>query len=114
MGDVFFDLANFSINHSFDEDAQAQLLEAYFGSVRPEHTRALTLMRFMSDFREAMWGVVQNAVSSLDFDFSCLRGRALRATRAHCRRGRIPRRLGLGGRACDFVAEVSSSPLENR
>ena len=69
MGDVFFDLANFSINHSFDEDAQARLLEAYFGSVRPEHTRALTLMRFMSDFREAMWGVVQNAVSTLDFDF---------------------------------------------
>ena len=26
-------------------------------------------MRFMSDFREAMWGVVQTAVSELDFDF---------------------------------------------
>ena len=26
-------------------------------------------MRFMSDFREAMWGVVQSAVSELDFDF---------------------------------------------
>ena len=27
-------------------------------------------MRFMSDFREAMWGVVQAAVSELDFDFA--------------------------------------------
>ena len=27
-------------------------------------------MRFMSDFREAMWGVVQGAVSELDFDFA--------------------------------------------
>ena len=27
------------------------------------------LMRFMSDFREAMWGVVQQALSDLDFDF---------------------------------------------
>jgi hypothetical protein len=27
-------------------------------------------MRFMSDFREAMWGVVQTAVSELDFDFT--------------------------------------------
>jgi hypothetical protein len=27
-------------------------------------------MRFMSDFREAMWGVVQTAVSALDFDFT--------------------------------------------
>ena len=31
--------------------------------------QALELMRFMSDFREAMWGVVQSAVSELDFDF---------------------------------------------
>ncbi len=27
-------------------------------------------MRFMSDFREAMWGVVQGAVSEIDFDFA--------------------------------------------
>ena len=47
----------------------AELLRAYFGDVRPEHERALTLMRFMSDFREAMWGVVQQALSDLDFDF---------------------------------------------
>jgi hypothetical protein len=26
-------------------------------------------MRFMSDFREAMWGVVQQGISELDFDF---------------------------------------------
>jgi len=26
-------------------------------------------MKFMSDFREAMWGVVQTALSELDFDF---------------------------------------------
>jgi len=30
----------------------------------------LELMLFMSDFREAMWGVVQGAVSTLDFDFA--------------------------------------------
>ena len=27
-------------------------------------------MRFMSDFREAMWGIVQLAISELDFDFA--------------------------------------------
>ncbi len=69
MGDVFFDLANFAINHELDADGRRALLEAYFGSVRPEQQRALELMRFMSDFREAMWGVVQTAVSTLDFDF---------------------------------------------
>ena len=70
MGDPFFDLANFSINHELDEDARRLLLEAYFGGVRAEDARALELMRFMSDFREAMWGVVQTAVSELDFDFA--------------------------------------------
>ncbi len=34
-----------------------------------QHAR-LRLMRVMSDFREAMWGVLQQAISELDFDFS--------------------------------------------
>ena len=70
MGDPFFDLANFSINHELDAAASAALLAAYFGEAHEEHDRALQLMRFMSDFREAMWGVVQSAVSELDFDFT--------------------------------------------
>jgi thiamine kinase-like enzyme len=69
MGDVFFDLANFAVNNSLTPDETAAMLRAYFGDVRPEHERALTLMRFMSDFREAMWGVVQQALSDLEFDF---------------------------------------------
>ena len=70
MGDPFFDLANFSINHEFGEDENEALLEAYFGAVRPADVAALRLMRFMSDFREAMWGVVQQGISELDFDFA--------------------------------------------
>jgi thiamine kinase-like enzyme len=69
MGDVFFDLANFSINHELGASASSMLLQSYFGEVRPEEVQALELMRFMSDFREAMWGVVQTAVSEHDFDF---------------------------------------------
>jgi thiamine kinase-like enzyme len=70
MGDRFFDLANFSVNHECDEHANERLLRAYFGEVREQDLRALRLMRFMSDFREAMWGVVQRAISELDFDFA--------------------------------------------
>ncbi len=69
MGDVFFDLANFAVNHELDEAQSRILLEAYAGELREEDERALVLMRFMSDFREAMWGVVQAAVSELDVDF---------------------------------------------
>ena len=70
MGDRFFDLANFSINHEFGDVENEGLLDAYFGKVRDEDIEALLLMRFMSDFREAMWGVVQQGLSELDFDFS--------------------------------------------
>jgi len=68
MGDVFFDLANFSVNNGLAQDERRLLLQAY-DAVRPQDERALELMLFMSDFREAMWGVVQGAVSELDFDF---------------------------------------------
>jgi thiamine kinase-like enzyme len=69
MGDRFFDLANFSINHELDAGQSETLLAAYFGETRPADAEALEVMCFMSDFREAMWGVVQTAVSELDFDF---------------------------------------------
>jgi len=70
MGDPFFDLANFSVNHELGPDEDRLLLRAYFGDDRDEDVAALTAMRFMSDFREAMWGVVQQAISELEFDFA--------------------------------------------
>jgi Ser/Thr protein kinase RdoA (MazF antagonist) len=69
MGDPFFDLGNFSINNGLDPDAEALLLEAYVGDVRDVHRARLALMRIVSDFREAMWGVVQQAISTLEFDY---------------------------------------------
>jgi thiamine kinase-like enzyme len=69
MGDRFFDLANFSVNHEFDIDDDRTLLAAYFGDAREADLAALRLMRFMSDFREAMWGVLQSGISELEFGF---------------------------------------------
>jgi thiamine kinase-like enzyme len=69
MGDPFFDLGNFSINHELDRDADAVLLEAYAGEVRPAALARITLMRVVSDFREAMWGVLQQGISTLVVDF---------------------------------------------
>ena len=69
MGDLFFDLGNLSINNGLTADAQEMLLRLYFGDVTDAHRARLQLMRIMSDFREAMWGVVQQAISTLDFDY---------------------------------------------
>jgi thiamine kinase-like enzyme len=69
MGDPFFDLGNFSVNHSLTADEDALLLAAYDGRIRPSRAARLLLMRVVSDFREAMWGVLQQGISTLDVDF---------------------------------------------
>ena len=70
MGDPYFDLGNFSINHELDADQDAIFLEAYLGEPpSPALAARLTLMRVLSDFREAMWGVLQQGCSILDVDF---------------------------------------------
>jgi len=74
MGDPFFDLGNFSINHELTPDADEVLLQAYLGSVPPSRRARLLLMRVVSDFREAMWGVLQQGISTLDVDFVAYAG----------------------------------------
>jgi thiamine kinase-like enzyme len=69
MGDLFFDLGNLSINNGLSIESQELVLRLYFGDVTDAQRARLQLMRIMSDFREAMWGVVQQAISSLDFDY---------------------------------------------
>jgi thiamine kinase-like enzyme len=69
MGDPFFDLGNLSINNGLSEGSQESLLHLTFGEVTDAHRARLRLMRIMSDFREAMWGVIQQALSTLDIDY---------------------------------------------
>jgi thiamine kinase-like enzyme len=71
MGDPRFDLGNLSVNNEFDEAADERLLGAYLGEPPADAQRAaLRLMRVLSDAREGAWGVVQGAISALDFDFA--------------------------------------------
>jgi thiamine kinase-like enzyme len=71
MGDPRFDLGNLSVNNEFTETTDERLLRAYYGEPPSDARRAaLKLMRVLSDAREAAWGVVQGAISELDFDFA--------------------------------------------
>jgi thiamine kinase-like enzyme len=71
MGDARFDLGNLSVNNDFDEASDEHLLSAYYGEPPSDAQRAaLKLMRVLSDAREGAWGVVQGAISALDFDFA--------------------------------------------
>jgi thiamine kinase-like enzyme len=70
MGDRYFDLGNFAVNNGLGAAEEEAFLAAYLGAAPGPHRLArLRLMRFMSDFREAMWAVLQGSLSDLDFDF---------------------------------------------
>ncbi|HEX6655870.1 MAG TPA: phosphotransferase [Candidatus Limnocylindria bacterium] len=74
MGDPYFDLGNFSINHQLPPEADEVLLTAYAGEATADGRARLNLMRIVSDFREAMWGVLQQGISELDVDFVAYAG----------------------------------------
>jgi len=69
MNDVFFDLANFSHHHLLNDDQARLLLQEYFGEVTEKNYARLRVMWPISEIREAMWGVTQTGISSLDEDF---------------------------------------------
>ncbi|MEN9507167.1 MAG: hypothetical protein RI958_3093 [Actinomycetota bacterium] len=70
MNDAFFDLANLSINCGFDPGNDERLLRHRFGAVTNRSWARLQLMKVMSEFREGMWAVVQQVISSIDTDFA--------------------------------------------
>jgi thiamine kinase-like enzyme len=100
MGDRFFDLANFSVNHEFGLEQDAVLLSAYFAlpDAREEDLASLRLMRFMSDFREAMWGVVQQGISELDVDFVAYAGQHFDRLRRTAGEGQFDRWLDVASK----------------
>jgi thiamine kinase-like enzyme len=70
MGDPFFDLGNFSVNNELSADEDETFLRAYDGvDPSPDRLARLVVFRVVSDFREAMWGVLQQGISTLDVDF---------------------------------------------
>ena len=69
MNDRCFDLGNLSVNCGFDDAGDEALLTEYFGGVTAPRWARLQLMKMMSEFREGMWAVVQQAISTLDTDF---------------------------------------------
>jgi thiamine kinase-like enzyme len=70
VGHRYFDLGNFAVNNELGPEQEEAFLAAYLErDPGPPELAALRLMRVMSDFREAMWGVVQRTVSELEFDF---------------------------------------------
>ncbi len=65
-----FDLANLASNNGLSESQEAWLLETYFERpVDEELQRKFQAMKCASALREAMWSMVSEITSDLDFDY---------------------------------------------
>ncbi|MBK8780456.1 MAG: phosphotransferase family protein [Anaerolineales bacterium] len=69
MGDIFFDLGNFSHHHRLNEEQVDTFLYEYFGEVTDKQYARLRIMWPMSELHEAMWGTTQTGISKLEEDF---------------------------------------------
>lgn len=70
MNDRAFDLGNLAVMNELSTAAEEHLVGAYHGSVSTRQLARLRLMKLVSDAREAMWAVVQQGISTIDFDYS--------------------------------------------
>jgi Ser/Thr protein kinase RdoA (MazF antagonist) len=66
MSDPMFDLACFALEAGLDADGEDALFAAYGEADRD----AYLLHRFTADLRWALWGIVQQAISEIEFDFA--------------------------------------------
>ncbi|UCH75470.1 MAG: phosphotransferase [Rhodospirillales bacterium] len=65
-----FDLANLASNNEFSHDMEGELLAVYFGRPADDRMRRrYAAMKCASLLREAMWSMVSEIHSQLDFDY---------------------------------------------
>ncbi len=69
MNDRAFDLGNLAVNNQLSPAAEEHLVGAYHRRATARNLARLRLMKLVSDAREAMWGVLQQGISAIDFDF---------------------------------------------
>jgi thiamine kinase-like enzyme len=70
FGAPLFDLANLASNNELPEACERSMLEIYFETaVTPDLWRQFRALRSLSHLREAMWSLVSELHSSIDFDF---------------------------------------------
>jgi len=69
MNDRCYDLGIWFGEMFFTPEQEQELIEAYFGEVRPEILSRVTVHKALADVKWALWSFVQQKVSALDFDY---------------------------------------------
>jgi thiamine kinase-like enzyme len=67
--DPYYELGLWFGEMFFEADVELELIEAYFGSVRPQDVARIALNKALADVKWSTWAMVQLSVSRIDFDF---------------------------------------------
>lgn len=65
----YYDLGVWIGEMFYSEAVVEEIARRYFRSQSPQHPARLTVMRAVADFKWALWAMVQERISSLDFDY---------------------------------------------
>jgi thiamine kinase-like enzyme len=77
MGDPYFDLGDFAVEHPFSTEQEVLLIMEYCGESnrervhdeRPNRLYRMVLYKIVSDLWWSVWAMIQSRISTLDFDF---------------------------------------------
>jgi thiamine kinase-like enzyme len=69
MNDRCYDLGIWFGEMFFSPARELELIEEYFGAVRPDIVSRVTVHKALADVKWCLWSMVQLRVSRLDFDF---------------------------------------------
>ena len=69
MNDPFFDLGDVAVEHPLSQKQEELLLAAYAGRLESEELARMRLHKLTADVWWGMWGMIQDKISALDFDF---------------------------------------------
>lgn len=64
-----FEIAGWFDEMAFPETVEREMLEAYFGAVTPQVEARVAVLKALADLKWSTWAMIQEAVSTLDFDF---------------------------------------------
>lgn len=69
MNDRCYDLGIWFGEMFFTPEQEFELIEAYFGNVRPSDVSRINVHKALADVKWSLWSFVQQRVSRLDFDY---------------------------------------------
>jgi len=69
MGDPYFDLGDFAVEHPFTRDQEELIIEEYCGEVDKRRLYRMLLYKIISDIWWGVWAMIQSKISKIDFDF---------------------------------------------